>query len=277
MWFSVVAAAACGGSDDAVTTPDAALPDAPIVFDARPADAPPAPDAAPDAPPAPDARPGNLSCADRDGGVATPDMITITGRVRQGLINATNAANVKIELLPASEQPPALVTTTTGADGRFTLTIPTGGQPVDGVGRFTKDGFINEWFYPGEPLARSYSGLEGLMGRTSDLDNPLIGLVFGTSYDAQKGLVAVLVLDCDNTPIEGATVTLDPPGEKVLYADGSGFPSPLQLQTSRAGAVFGWNMPVGTIQISGSVGGRALKAHSFKTHQGEISLTLLTP
>lgn len=267
---------ACGGGGSA-GIPDAA-PDAPLAVDARPPDAAPLPDATPpiDSAPRPDARPADLSCADQDGGTV-PATITIMGRLRQGLLNPSNSAEVSIDFFPPDEMPPAIASTKTGSDGRFTLQLVTELKPVDGVGRFTKNGFINEWFYPGQPLARSYAGLEGLMGRTSDLDNPLIGLVFGTSFDATKGLAAILVLDCNNTPIEGATITLDPPAEKMIYADSTALPSPLLTETSRAGAVYGWNMPVGSITITGQVGGKPLHGHVFKTHMGEISLTLLTP
>lgn len=242
--------------------------------DAGAADAAPMDGGVPDA--HPDARLADLSCIGREPGTPPP-TITLSGRIREDPFNMRPSRDVLVEIFPKNEMPPAIASTTTDASGLFSLMLTTGGQPLDVVARFTKTGMIPEWFYPAEPIDRSYSGVEGLIGSTDAFSNPLLALVFGTSYDPSRGLIALLVLDCDNRAIEGATVSLDPAPQQLRYAAANGIPNATQTETSTSGAVLGWNAPLGSTRVSGMVAGTPLKSHTITSHAGAISLTILHP
>jgi hypothetical protein len=41
--------------------------------------------------------------------------------------------------------------------------------------------------------------------------------------------------------------------------------------------VFGWNLPAGTVRVSGSAGATLLKSHDLRSHAGALSLTVIHP
>ncbi|MGH7285630.1 MAG: hypothetical protein ACRELY_29270, partial [Polyangiaceae bacterium] len=99
--------------------------------------------------------------------------------------------------------------------------------------------------------------------------------LLGATQDAGKGVVGVLVLDCDGNPVEGATVASSPAGE-AHYNDASG-PSTTATSTAADGIAYLFNVPAGDVVLSGTAGAITLRSHHFVSRTNAFTTTLITP
>jgi hypothetical protein len=250
----LVAAAACGGANNNVV-------DGSLV----------------DADPTPDALPINRGCFDA-GTIA--GSIMIRGRVVQG-IGRNPSPGTTVQLFMTNESTSLAPATITDDGGLYSISVPTSNAPVNGVGKFNKGTNLIEWFYPSEPLDRTFDTADGWILSASDVS--LVGLVIGESFmSADHAIVGVLVVDCAFQPIQGAKVVITPTPRKLAYVDAGNTPrtEPDMTSTGPNGIALGWNVPVmgvGAGTVSGTYDNRPLKAHTLRVHNGEISLTILHP
>jgi hypothetical protein len=261
-------AAACGGGGDA-------KPDAPPIV---------IPDAAPDAPPPPpDAQEFDFTCLNN----TAPDTATATVTI-SGFANAVNLNGTQPSIDPLDEAtvdactgncagPNKLDTTTSaaapcGANGcEFTTAaLDTGGAPLDGFIRVAKTNFRTSNVFPAAPLVADQPNVPGLVFSNTAFQAATIFL--GVTQSAANGNLGLLVTDCANTPITGATVTVtqngSPAGGEIVDASSFG---------QGGGAFLVFDVPPGDTEVNAQFMGMTFRAHTVTTVAGQTTATQIRP
>ncbi len=199
----VLALCACGDSGSSAPV------DAPKIIDAPdPIDAPP--DVF-----IPDAFMADLTCAGNAAPTTADATITIAGTAQEVSVAAMGivpAADVSIDICTGNCNGPNLLDEQgpTTSSGMFTTdALSTGGTPLDGYLIATKPGMTHPptYVFPASPMTKSVPELPVIMLSRSLLD--LLGMLpGGNAQDPTKGLVILAVTDCDDVPLEGASVTV---------------------------------------------------------------------
>jgi hypothetical protein len=154
---------------------------------------------------------------------------------------------------------------TTNASGNFTLTLATGGTPVDGYLRVSKVGYIDTYAYPPAPLATSGSHSAAVI--TTSERNTITGLL-GATQTAGNGFMAVVVEDCDGAAVSGATLSVKQGGSDA----GTVYAAP-----GAAGAFYVFNIPPGETVVGATAGGNTLRSHTVTIRADVLTLTGVTP
>lgn len=168
----------------------------------------------------------------------------------------------------------------TGEDGSFTLSLDTGGVPLDVRLEVQIDGVAPVDFFP--PTLSEDSFLPVPVAKPLE-----IAAVYdstSTTLTLDSATVAMAVLDCANQPIAGATLTADPAGDLLTYimidelgelwfdetmTYDTGLATLLNAQTGKGPA---------SVTISGNVGSEALATNSrVKVRPGVMAVTFITP
>lgn len=217
---------------------------------------------------------------DDDGGNGTVDapagpdaqaMVTVSGVAQT--VSGTNIVPLADATIEAfnSAGGGSLGSTTSGADGAYSITLETGGSPLNGYLRGTSAGRLDTYLYPPRPLAADRPGATMLIISQSTLD--LLGLLVGTEQDPAKGFVGVIVIDANNTAVSGATVSITPAGSaRVLYAV-DGLPDADAVATDASGTVFVANTNVGEVSVDATMGATDFFAHAVNARAGVITTT----
>jgi hypothetical protein len=248
-----------GGSPDSPPgTPDSAPPDAPI----PPADAPVIIIGG-----------HNFSCMGIAPPTTAPDPLSISGTITEGQ-SMTAASGAMVQAHKADGTTVGSSTTTSGS-GSFTLSVPTGGSALDGYVEVQASGELNAYVYPAAPMHMSFSNFSDTLLASSDLG--LAATVAGApAPDSSKAFIGVVITDCDNMPIKGATVTFSPMPAAVGYTSG-GLPSTSASATDNDGLALGFNAPAGMITVGASYMGVSLHAHIVKGYANGLTETIVHP
>jgi len=212
-------AVACGGSgspdigspsDEVAVTEDVALSDT-VSEDI------PEPDlAAPDASDAVAAGP-DLPCSTTPYPKTAPAQVTIGGIVGDPFSN-TGIAGARLEALRQSDDV-SIGTAETGADGSYSAILPTGGVALPVYARVTEASHVTTLDYPPGPLTEDNPDF-GIVAVTPN-ELKLVATLSGATLDPEAGVVAVVFVDCAFTPLEGVSVTFDPPPGTLVYLEGN--------------------------------------------------------
>jgi hypothetical protein len=162
---------------------------------------------------------------------------------------------------------------TTGLNGAFSITLPTGGTPLDAYLRVSSTGNVDSYVYPPLPFAADYQR-----------DVPLITTALRTGLadeadvmlEADTGLLYLQVLDCNGDPIEGATVTTIPPGD-VSYTADSFVPVPNATSTGASGTAYVFNLPPGNVEVDATMAGYSLREHTIQVRANVTTITSVVP
>lgn len=200
-----------------------------------------------------------------------PTTITVTGTVTQGVISPAPSADAAVTAYRTGNASP-LATTTTAANGTFTLTISTGGTPVDGYLQIAKTGYITTFAYPPAPLAANATE-SPIIVTTTEFNG--LSQAAGVTQDGQKGFIAVVAENCDGAAISGATVSTNPAGTYKYNA--GGLPSNSATSTSTDGIAYVFNVGPGDVIVQAQGGGHTLRAHTVAAGTTGIVLTAITP
>ncbi len=269
--------AACGSETSEVP------PDAPAIVIINDA----APDARPDAMPLPDAfvppdgRVPELSCLGNTLPDTAADPVVITG-IAQTIDLASQAlaplAGVTVTGHLVADDSEIATADPTATDGTFSISVTTNGLPVDGYVKLINPAdttYLETRIYPPAPLVQDLAGNRGMMfndGLLSVLAN------FGLTHDqSTKGIVGILVLDCNGEPVIGATVTLNPASGQIFYNGPNGTPSPAATETAGDGLALIFNVDAGDVEIGAEVGGQQMRKHTIKSVVRTISTAAIAP
>lgn len=251
------ALAACGGGGEEVPAP----------VDTTPADTQP-PDTQP---PPPDAPTYDFSCMGNTApakGTAI-DPLAISGTASDVNVISQNLEPVEgVTVKAFTTDDTELDTATSDANGAFALSVDTSTDPIDGYVEGTKIGHRTLRVYPPTPLTAAFADVPLLMIAEGTF-SLLTTMVLGEAQDADKGVVALVVTDCANTPIAGAVPTVTQNGTAVgsMY-DGSLLQDGLTLFL---------NVPAGDTDVSATFDGMTLRAHQVESTAGATAATTVKP
>jgi hypothetical protein len=257
--------AACGGDDggdDDGTSPDGS-----------PGDTPDADPGAPDAP----VGTGAFGCLGAQMPTTAPATITLAGAADTiGLGGSSPVEGATITAFDASDA--QVGTATSAADGAYSISVPTGSAPVDGHVRGVGPkggGYLDTLLFPPNPLYADTSSARVLL-----LTSSTFGLLetFGVDQTDTKGFLAVLVLDCNGDPVQGATVTA-PDGATVIYTNGN-LPDDQAQATDASGAALIFNVEPGSVTVDATYNSMSFREHAVDVvafNTNTITTTAVAP
>jgi hypothetical protein len=202
-----------------------------------------------------------------------PPMITLTGTANQQSTSGTTPlAGVTLAAYRVTDDNTVVATATSGADGKYTMTVTTNSQPLDGYVKATKTGFVDTYLYPPQVLIADFSGADANM-----LDTTTFGLLRGFGGGtAGKGMIAMEVEDAASNPVMGATVMTSPASAAYKYSDSNGLPTSTS-GTATDGQAFAFDAPpTGEITLTAAKSGVTFKSHKLKARADVFTTTLVT-
>lgn len=211
-----------------------------------------------------------------DASVDAPDLpditLTVSGVAEElSIAGRTPLAGVTIEAYARGSATP-LGTTTSNAQGQFSLTVTSNG-PLDGYLKGTLSGRLDTYLYPPEPLEGDLSNLAVLMVTQGILDAAT--QLAGVDQDPDNGLIGVQVLNASSQPAAGVMVSSTPAGD-VRY-NANGLPSSSATSTSTDGIGYIFNVAPGDATVSASGGGLTFPSHTVEVRAGVVTTTLIHP
>jgi hypothetical protein len=212
-----------------------------------------------------------------DSPVSVPAMITVTGTASaRGVGSSTPVEGVAVGAFRTSDEATPVVSTTTDAQGMYTLVIPTNNMPVDGFIKATKSGFADTYLYPPAPLVADFAGGSiNMLSNEGQLPTYDLSYTFCTAgtVDPSKGIIGVIVNDSSGTPVAGATTAADPAATKSCYTDGTN-PSGSATATAADGVALMFNV-LGNETVSATKSGLTFKSHTVKAFPNSFTTTLI--
>ncbi len=232
-----------GGADariDSAPAIDAVLPDGPL----------------PDAPPISRACPADPTVIP-----AGTTVITLSGTVSDVSDDPIATATIDVFAIGSPDVP--LATTISGVDGAYTVAVPVvaGAPALAAYARVRHADFVTNFIYPPDPIADDLA-FDPILFDANSLDL-LYGVLAGSERMADRSTFATVLLDCEFTPINGATLTVTPAAEDVIYLDVSGgLPVPENDgNTGASGVALAINVPLGMVAVGGAYAGVPLESH----------------
>jgi hypothetical protein len=214
----------------------------------------------------------DFSCAGAQSPAAAPDPLTVAGTWTD-LQSGSAIQGATVEARRRSNDA-LLDTDTTTATGAFSLSATTGSVPLDAYLTFSASSYPATYFYPADPLAADELGLQGRAVTSSAL---AIGyfLAGGYTIDVSKGTAVVVVVDCYETAVAGATVSFTPAAQKVAYLSGNNV-NASATSTDETGIAIGLNVPAGDATV-GAARTLTLESHGFELFANGLSGTAVHP
>jgi hypothetical protein len=169
--------------------------------------------------------------------------------------------------------------TTTGSDGSYSMTVPTGGVALNGFLKATASTYVDTYLWPPAPLTASFADAS-----INFLTSSTEGLATGSLCDVSGGQIAsdaLIGLELENSSgsdITGATVTASPAAAKYCYdaqEDGMSLPSSGATATDSDGVALLINVPAGEVTLSGSATGTTFAGHTVNAVAGAFTTTVL--
>lgn len=266
---ALLALAACGSDhakdiDASIKIPDAAV-DARIWEDAPPPSY-------------------DLSCLNGTGPTTAPATVSIAGTTSSlsmggGMALPNIPVNVYASAMPAT----SIGSATSDTAGAFTINnIPTGTMPLDGFLKAsdpaTTPTLRTSYLYPPSKVAMDLAGVPVTM--VSQQTFGLIEMVGGTQDDTMNGAFVIAVVDCTNTPIKEADVSVKQNNTDVGSVINLG-----QFVQQAAGTFFVLNVPDGAAEVTATYNSMTFPVRTLVAHKkpngnntvGTITQTAVRP
>jgi hypothetical protein len=199
---------------------------------------------------------GPYTCAGQAFPTTAPATITVSGTVSDfisGPLTGVTVAAFKTGTAVAIDS------TTTDVQGKFSMTVTTGGTPLDGYVKASKSGYIDTYAFPSAPLPASAAITVPVVTPT---EFNLLAKQAGVTPTAGKGSLGLRPVDCAGAAVATATVTTSPSSSP--YSDG-------------AGDFFVFNVAPGNVDV-----GASFQSHTFHTHTvtavaDAVTITIIAP
>jgi len=244
-----------------------AMPDAAPGKDARARDAPPSIDAPPDAP-GPD-----LACLSQPPPTTAPDPLPVEGKLFA--VTNYNVAPVTgaTVVLRRRGTDAVLAQATTAADGGFTMTVASGGAPVDGTFTVAAAGYRPTRVDPGDPLS---GGENALMLVADDAELARWYAAAGTTFTQGSPTLLTAAVDCAHDTLDGSTIEVAPAPATVTYYDATNkrWDAGLAASTNGFALVTG---PASSVSVTAKLGATSLPAHAISVQANALTIAVLTP
>ena len=200
-----------------------------------------------------------------------PPLVNVTGQVKKSPLAQTPLAGAYVFAFRTGDTT-TLAADTTNTPGFYSLSITSGGTPVNGYVRVTDSAHITTYAYPAVPLAGDAP--ENVLMITSQ-EFSFLAAAAGVTPAAGNGFIGMIVKNCAGTPIAGATVTSSPAGT-VRYNAG-GAPSSTATSTASDGVAYIANVTAGNVTVQATASGHTLRQHIVNARADVITLTEIQP
>jgi hypothetical protein len=233
-----------------------------------------------------DANPNPFYCNGQPQPTTAPAMVTISGSIQE-------IANLSTEPLPGStikayktSDDTQVGMSTSDANGSWSMSLPTGGVPLEGylVGHHdpvtkpnnTVSTYIDTYLYSPYALAADNGQGVILMLTSGDMGTlHLLAQLAGTTQQAGKGMVGLVVADCNGKALKGAVVTSEPAATPI-YDNGS-IPDTTATATGTDGRAYLFNLPAGDVTVHATYNGMTFYAHAVKARADVVTTTAIEP
>ena len=203
-----------------------------------------------------------------------PAMITISGTATaRSTGGATPVSGATIAAYKTSNETTPVATTTTDAQGNFSLTISTGGIALDGYLKATANTYVDTYLYPPAPLTADFS-MAAVNMLTSNTYS-FLQLLCGANQTAQQGTIAAEVVDATGTVVQGATVSSNPAAGTYCYDGANGLPDKMATGTGADGVGFMFSVS-GNEAVTAAKTGATFKTHTVTARAGAFTTTIIT-
>jgi len=215
--------------------------------------------------------PAGFGCLGAPLPTAAPALVAVNGQIRANALtpNALSGAIVTALRVGATD---TLAVDTSDTPGMYSVSITTGGTPVNGYLKVTHSGQLDTYAYPAVPLADNLT--TNVLMPTSD-ELALLGAAVGVTQAAGNGFIGVIVKDCLGATVAGATVSTTP-ASTVKY-NSSSTPSANATSTSSDGIAYVFNVAPGDVTVRASASGFQLHQHVVNARAGTVTLTEIQP
>ena len=203
-----------------------------------------------------------------------PTTITISGVASERSLGGTTlVAGLAVAAYKSSDETTAVAMATTDAMGKYTLTITTNGQPLDGFVKATKSIYMDTYLYAPAPLTADFTKGSINMLTPSNF-NLLQGTLCNANQTSAMGTIAVIAMDASMTALAGATVASTPAATKYCY-DMGGFPNKNATMTDTDGVAIMFNV-TGSATVTATKSGATFKSHVVNARAGAFTTTVIT-
>ncbi len=201
-----------------------------------------------------------------------PATIMISGTASERNISGSApVAGLTISVHKVADEGSMLGTTTTDAQGMYTLAIMSEGAPVDAFIKASKTGYVDLYLYPPTPFIANFT--EGSINMLTQSNFDFLSTLAQGNQQAGNGLIGLLVRDANGAPVAGATVASTPAAMTYRYNGSNGLPSSSATATDADGIAYMFNVPAGAVTISASKAGTTFKAHMVKARADKFTTT----
>jgi len=187
---------------------------------------------------------------------SAPASITVSGAVAD-FINGP-VAGVTVYAFKTGTAGP-IDSATTDAGGAFSMTVSTGGTPLDGYLKATKTGYLDTYAYPSAPLPASATISVPVV--TSG-EFSILATQAGASPVAGKGSLGLRPVNCAGAAVTGATVTTS--SGTSPFADGQG-------------DFFVFNAAPGNVDVGATFQSRTFHGHTIVAVADAVTITIIAP
>ena len=204
-----------------------------------------------------------------------PPMVTVSGTTTsQGLNNTVPVSGATVGVYRESADTTPLATATSDANGNWTMSVPTGGQPIDGFIKSTATNYMDTYAYPTGAIVADTTGVN--LNEITAGNFGLLATFAGATQDSSKGVIALEVDDMMGNPVAGATVVSVAASNPYRYDDPSnGLPSSSATATSSDGQAYMFNVP-GSVAIGAMKTGVTFKSHHVNARPNAFTMTNIT-
>lgn len=203
-----------------------------------------------------------------------PMMVTFSGNVSSKGFQSKPLSGVTLAAYGEGSTT-AVATTTSDAQGNFTMTIMTGGTALQGYVKATFSGYLDTYLYPPTAVAADTTGVTVFMVDQSTLDTLSMSLCHD-QQQATKGVIGVEVMDASKATVAGAVLTSQPMAMSDCYNSG-GFPSSSVHMTDTDGIGYLLNLTAGNVTVGATKSGSTFASHQVNARAGTLTLTIIQP
>lgn len=185
-----------------------------------------------------------------------PASITVSGTVADFINGPLSGATVYAFKTGTAS---AIDSATTSASGTFTMSVSTGGVPLDGYLKASKSGYIDTYAYPSAPLPGDATISVPVV--TSGEFAVLAAQASATPV-AGKGSIGILAVNCTGAAVSGATVTASSGTSPYDHGQGD---------------FFVFNAAPGNVDVGATFQTHTFHGHTVVAVADAVTITIIAP
>jgi hypothetical protein len=198
-----------------------------------------------------------------------PDPIVISGSTIQ--VTQTGPVpepSVMISIRASVTGPVLASTTSSAANGSFSVSVPSAGMPTVTIIYLEKASLLSTLMTPDQPVDTNVplgaTAFVSSQAATTGLYN-----TGGVARDTARGTIVAHIRDCSGVGIAGATLSVTPAPAKIVYADASGVADAALTATTTQGGAWALNVGVGPVLITAQKAGTTFARHRIDIVAGD--------